>query len=519
MEDPQVTIDRCVKLQEGGLLERGSLAEALVLFYKWLLAEQCIIRDAYADQIPLIPYRAQRLVLAKAMKQACQGKPVRLVILKSRKVGISTLVQALFFFLCGHYPNRIAKTLAHEAGATQEIFDITRLISEAYEEVDSDASQRGIAFTGNRSQYYCRTAGGHGVGAGGTPNYLHLSEVAKWLLRKEENDISAINAVPDTNPDTIIIYESTAKGREMFWDKFDRAGDPTSPYDQVFIPWYIDDRLKAPIAGEFELTSSEWELVNRANRDGITLTKEHLQWRRNKIKATSEDSFRQEFPSTPEEAVQASHGIILPGMRSCIIETLPFNFDLTQPNQRVGGIDHGFFDATVIISAVTWDQVLYVYDIYHEVQKLSEDHVMALIEATTYYMDPSAVAGREELKREIDRKHLEVQVLQAPRIKGECGMVKEELRRIRNMINEGKLKVLRHCSERLLIEADNYLWNPKTGEPNDTRTIEAGHYDVLAALRYLVSGVTVRERAAQKKQVLKREPIRRFSRRMALRSV
>ena len=493
MRNAQLVIDEYVELQESDKLARGTLLEALVLFYKWLQADQCVIRDINANLIPLRPNRAQQILLAKAILQAASWKPVRLIVLKARKVGISTFIQVLYFFLCAHYPNRLAIMLAHEARATEEIFGITKRTADNYNLVTTIPIAHQIRFPENDSRYYCRTAGGQGVGAGGTPNYLHHSEVAKWFIRAEETHYVSSNAVPDTNPDTIIIDESTANGRELFWAKYEAAANDNNPFEQIFIPWYYDDVLKAPVVGVMHLDSEEMQLITQARADGIDLSLEALQWRRNKIATIGEDIFRQEYPSTPEEAVQATKGLILPGIRNCLIDSLPFSIDAVDTSQRVGGIDYGYYDATVIISAVYIDQVLYVFDIYHKEQGLAGDHVKHLKSGFNYFIDPSAPAGRNELLQWAKKLGIKCKITQAPMNRLNGQVVVPQLRKVKNLISEGKLRVLRSCADRLIIEADSYAWNPRTGEPNDTRSEFTGHFDTISALRYLVAGATLKD--------------------------
>ena len=81
-------------------IELGSMIDRLCLFARWLATERCVIRDIHADLVPLVPNRAQRVLFAAMMEQASQGLPVRIVILKARKPGVSTFIQALYFFMC-----------------------------------------------------------------------------------------------------------------------------------------------------------------------------------------------------------------------------------------------------------------------------------------------------------------------------------------------------------------------------------------------------------------------------------
>jgi len=190
------SLDKGIRVYKEGEMRKGSLCEALILFYFWLEADLCLIRDQNSDIVPLRPNLSQKVVLGTMIKQALAGKPVRIIILKARKVGCSTFVQCLFFFLCRHYPNRLAITLAHETRATSEIFEITKRVAAKYL-IEADSRHNEIEFKEQESRYYCHTAGGLGVGAGSTPNFLHLSEVPKWPAHGMETEYTATEAVPE----------------------------------------------------------------------------------------------------------------------------------------------------------------------------------------------------------------------------------------------------------------------------------------------------------------------------------
>jgi hypothetical protein len=58
------------------------------------------------------------------------------------------------------------------------------------------------------------------------------------------------------------------------------------------------------------------------------------------------------------------------------------------------------------------------------------------------------------------------------------------------------------------------MWNPKTGEPDKTRTtandpVDWGHFDTLDALRYLVMGTLMADTPIAPPRRAEREPTRR----------
>lgn len=483
-------LQRIVKydlLLDHGMVPRDSMLYRLLMFWRTMGRGLIVIRDVHTDLVPLRPNKAQCRVFVKMLDQAAQNKPIRLVIGKARKVGISTLIQCLFVFMCQHFPNQQAVTIAHQAEATRDIFDIGRLAASKYQPVNTaDVGMREIKWPIN-CRYHCQTAGGVAVGAGGTPSLLHISELAKCERNKEETEYNSVTAVPDV-PGTIIVKESTFMKRDLFWDRYEQALEDDNPYDAIFIAWYVDDRLGAPLCEGFKLSQEEHELTALARNEGIEIAFEALQWRRNKIKEIGPHVFKQEYPSTPEEAVQATKGLILPGLRRNIISALPFDRAEVLPVNRVGGIDFGYHDATVIWSGFYIDQVIYLVDYYRRTKGLASDHVKGLLKDHTYYCDPASTTSRKELNNAA--RGYRCRFTKAPRRKyaGEDPSV-SELVLLARLCRQGRIQILESCADQLLVEADSFAWNSTTGKPDDRRSESSGHFDSIMALKYLAMGV------------------------------
>lgn len=471
------------------------MVRRLLQFWVWLQKGQCTIRDIHEREVPLIPNRAQTLLFLSWLLQALSGKPIRTVVLKARKVGISTFVQALNYFLCKHYPQQIAKTVAHQRESTHEIFAITATMARRDIGPRPPTPTREVLrFHGTDSRYGCQTAGAEGVGAGGTPNLLHLSEVALWKQNKQETHYSATTAVPMT-PTSVIVEESTARGRELFWDLFEAAHDPGHPYEPVFVPWYFDDVLAAPVPDGFARTTAEQAVVGRATEYGVTVTDEQLAWRRLKIADLGEALFKQEYPSTPQEAVEGQRGRVLPGLADCLIGRLPCELHHVADSDRVGGWDYGYNDPSAVITGIVWDGVLYVIDLFRGSGFLADNLADSRIvrEGHTYFCDPSARGPREELDAACTRKGIRAEFVQAPTGRGSKADVQDEdaWNQVRKAIQDGKLKILDDVADQLLLESANFFISDRTGKPEKTRSKSCGHFDSLDALRYMICGAAL----------------------------
>lgn len=488
----QQTIQAAFKAQRDGQVEPGSMLDRLLIYYNWVEARQCVIRDIHAEQVGMKFNRAQLMLFAKMLEQATAGLPIRGVVLKARKEGVSTFVESLLFFLSATYENQVASMLAHQADSTDEIFHIAKLIANEYPLGKARVIARAIHFDTMNSRYSCHTAGGEGIGAGGTPSMLHLSEVALWKLNKEETEYAAINAVPYV-PESIIIYESTARGRELFWNRYERAARDESEYFGLFIPWFVNPDNRMDVGETLEREQEEKLLAALAAREyGIELSDGQLAWRRFKLAELTPAIFRQEYPATAEEAVRARKGLVLPLLASCLIadDDLPFTIEGLDPHQRIGGMDHGYRDATALVDGAYVDQELYVLDVYNRVSSLARDHAAALRDGWTYYCDPSALAARKEIEAETIGR--QVWLVQAPRkLKArQTEYVSVEYAAIHRLCAEGRLHICASAADRLILEAEHLTWNEQTGQPDMRRGAPWGHFDTLDALRYCVMGMS-----------------------------
>lgn len=250
-------------------------------------------------------------------KQWEEGRPVRIIILKARQMGFSTLTEAILFWLTITAKNVETMIVAHVEEATANLFRMAQLFynmlpdklkpmqkaSNAQELVfDRPAKYKGKR-EGLNSRIRCATAGGHGVGRSATIRNLHLSEFAFWPGNKTETLAGLMQAVPD-KPGTVVIIESTANGFDEFKQLWDDAEKSQAEGGEGFIPiffaWFEMPEYRRPVPQNFQRTKEEQELAST-----FGLCDEQLAWRRWCIKVNcggSIELFHQEYPCTPDEA-------------------------------------------------------------------------------------------------------------------------------------------------------------------------------------------------------------------------
>lgn len=240
-------------------------------------------------------------------QQKKDKKPVRVIILKARQMGFSTLTESILFKDTVTKFNRRTGIITHLDTATTNLFNMSKLMLDnlpnELKPSIKNSNAKELIFdndegTGLKSKIKCMTAGTSGVGRSDTFDNLHLSELAFW-----QGDVTAtltglFQAVPNL-PDTMIIIESTANGYEKFKELWDQAVAGESDFYPLFVAWHELPEYSMPYSG-FKLTKEEEELKELYN-----LTNEQLEWRRWCIRNNCQgdiEQFRQEYPASPEEA-------------------------------------------------------------------------------------------------------------------------------------------------------------------------------------------------------------------------
>lgn len=300
-------------------------------------AEKCLkIVDQDAMTVPLVLKQAQwRLIKAKWMQERL-GRPVRIIVLKARKEGVSTIVQGLLLKRVTQLMNHKAQVIAHDKETAEGIFDMAETMyanlpnetidglvlkpatvrASAGQELAFGQPIRAQRLAGDRglnSFYNVDTAGNYESGRGLTPFTIHCSEFAFWE-NAERKSKALFNSLPDTAA-TMMIIESTANGYNLFRKLWIAAETGQSAFYPLFIAWYEDPQYWQPFAhpeeredfiagiGKGPWGEDEPELV------ALGVQPEQLKWRRWAIvnKANGDlRAFWQEYPAKAAEAFLAT---------------------------------------------------------------------------------------------------------------------------------------------------------------------------------------------------------------------
>lgn len=307
------------------------------------LANGYVIKDKRTSALLsfgwLLTKRAVQLSLAKRFIDALKhGGPVRLIILKSRKLGVSTLTDMLFAELAIQLDQWNSVIVSHTEPAAAELFQAVRLTIERMEQAKQcpevrvnnadmirfgsrgvDARQSGNF--GHQGTIQCTSAGAKYALSGQTPNSLHLSECAKYdavggEAEQERFILSALGAVPKIGA-SIVVAESTANGQQgWFYNTWraaianERDADGVG-WIPIFIPWFRDPDCSAPVPPGYQW--DRWDATDlereRVLVEKYKLKKEQLYFRRRTLATDmghNVDYWDQEYPDSWETAFIAS---------------------------------------------------------------------------------------------------------------------------------------------------------------------------------------------------------------------
>ncbi len=273
------------------------------------------IRTKEGKEVPFRLNESQLRLYEVICAEEEKKKPIRIIILKSRQMGFSTLTEGIIYKKTATRKSINSLIITHKDEATSNLFNMSKLFYEKSPEwvrpMLKNSNAKELKFEnptknpidkknhpGLKSKIKCTTAGGKGVGRSDTLNYIHMSEVAFWPGDILTTYAGLMQAVPNT-PGSMVIIESTANGFNAFKKMWDDAVAGRTDYVPLFFAWYEMQEYRMAYHGE-ELTNEEREL-----QEAFGLDNEQIMWRRWCIANNCNndlDMFKQEYPSTPEEA-------------------------------------------------------------------------------------------------------------------------------------------------------------------------------------------------------------------------
>lgn len=267
---------------------------------------------------PFVLNDAQLALNKIAEDQEERGQPVRVIVLKARQMGISTMIGGRAYFRCTRKSGQSSLTIAHEVTASKKLL---RMIETYHELANPDFKPHGkisagkINFARLRSEMEIATAQNLKSGRSFTCQMLHGSEVAFW---RDASSLmgGAMQSIPML-PGTEIWLESTAIGPSGYFYSACQAArkGEGEGFRFAFLPWYMDKGYVADmtdaIAQSITGADEEYQALHH-------LSDEQMAYRARKLaefrllnhddEHRARTQFAQEYPACPEDAFNADLG-------------------------------------------------------------------------------------------------------------------------------------------------------------------------------------------------------------------
>ncbi len=290
--------------------------------FEYWCARCATIQDKVTNRlVRFVLNRPQRRVLAAIERQRRERGCVRIIILKARQWGSSTLaVMYMAWMQIVEHKNWNCLICSHVKGSSSNIKHMYDVLLRHYPVEMLDDGVKRLTFKTFEGMRGVREIAGRGgivvMGSASSEDAVrgfnlamaHLSEVAFWKESPQHDPIDVMRTVEGSillGGDTVVIMESTANGvGNFFHNEWLRAGSGQSDKLPIFVPWYETEMYRLPVADPAQL----WHDMDDYERalwthDGCTL--EQINWYHHKrMVYPSQSALMAEFPSNAVEAFE-----------------------------------------------------------------------------------------------------------------------------------------------------------------------------------------------------------------------
>lgn len=260
----------------------------------WLVEKGYLsIKTKKSGIVRLVPNNIQKRFIEKVRECLRLRKPIRMLVLKARQLGISTIIEAIIYSFTSNKNGINSCVIADDIDGANYIFEMQKMFQEYLEghlKPDIEHSnEKKLSFSGIKSQILIDTSDNPNVGRKYTFQFVHGTEVARWKKSLSEIISGLGHAVPNA-PETMMFLETTAKGYDDFYDLWVTAMEGKTDWIPVFFAWweFPENTLALsnglyPIENVSFLTPYEKEkflIDEKFIKQKYSLTDEQLNWRR-----------------------------------------------------------------------------------------------------------------------------------------------------------------------------------------------------------------------------------------------
>lgn len=231
--------------------------------------------------------RPQRKLVERFERRRIAGEPIRVILLKARQWGGSTVTQIYMAWLqLVHQTGLNSLIVGHVKDASTEVKDMfdrmikqypTSLLYEigaAYNENEPKLTGVGGMVNIQRiPQRNCKikigTAESPDSARGGDYNLVHCTEVGLWKKTEGKTPEQIVRSACSgvlLKPYTMIVYESTANGTgNFFHQEYEAAKAGKSQFEPVFVSWFEIEQYSSNVEDKLAFATWLWENRNNNN--------------------------------------------------------------------------------------------------------------------------------------------------------------------------------------------------------------------------------------------------------------
>lgn len=297
-------------------------------FEYWCAACVCIKHKTLGHDVPFVLNAPQRRVAAMLEADRRAGRPMRMIMLKARQWGGSTLVQMYMAWIQScvrrNWHSLICAHVKDTAASIRGMY--TKMLAAYPSELwDGDEPPRFRPFersinvreiAGRGCRVTIGSAENQEAVRGADYSMAHLSETAFWPATPRNSPADFIRAVCGAIaliPDSLIVMESTANGvGSYFHSEWLRCKAGDGDKHAVFVAWHEIEiyRLQPP---DPEGLAASMNAYERMLWDAGLCLDQIYWYRRKRAEYADAAQMMAEFPTTDTEAfLNTGHGVFAP---------------------------------------------------------------------------------------------------------------------------------------------------------------------------------------------------------------
>lgn len=273
----------------------------------YLFLQSCYINSKDHGRICLGEnlYDGQRYVISEILDALCEDIH-DIYILKSRQLGITTIIRALSTFYLGmHHGMKGALVFDTAPNREEARAELVTMIKDLPPRLRfprikgaGEGNREGLTLVTD-SKILFKSAGVKKSKSSGTLGrsvgltFCHMSELCSY--DNDEGMEAFENSLSDVHPDRLYIRESTARGFNSWWVMWNNAREDPLHRKCIFLGWWSKESQRIDrehpdfrVYGETPPTAKEQEKINIVReRYGHEITSEQLAWIRRRMDPTA----------------------------------------------------------------------------------------------------------------------------------------------------------------------------------------------------------------------------------------